>query len=176
MAVLPWSERKLPFGKSLDELPLLLERMIGTPARLWQLARAVPRERLTLSRSGSWSAMEHMVHLTFLDERMDDRVEDFMARRATLCRIDMGAQEGVMARNRGRDPGDLLEEFRLGRNALVERIRSMDPGALRHCAQHPCMGRLLRPVDMAMYLAEHDDHHLALMRGLLTGRPDLAVN
>jgi len=120
-----------------------------------------------MRRSGSWCVLEHVGHLIHLDERMEDRVDDFMARRNTLCNIDLVDQTPIIEGHRRRDPGDLFEEFRLNRVALVERIRNMDPGALRHRAMHPCRGITMGPVDLVMYLAEHDDHHLALMRNLL---------
>ena len=71
---------------------------------------------------------------------------------------------------------ELLEEFRLRRTSLVRSLMDLDPEALRHSAQHPCRGMHMRPVDMAIYLAEHDDHHLALIRGLLDGRRLAAGN
>jgi hypothetical protein len=173
MELIPWNNRNLPFGRGLGEFPVLLERLLGTPARLAHLAAHEPRERLIMRRSGSWSVMEHIGHLLMLDERMEARVEDFMARRSELCTIDLGDQTRLLNGHRSRDLGDLLEEFRLQRVRLVARMEGMDPGALRHSAQHPCRQMKMRPVDMATYLAEHDDHHLASMRGILHHHRDL---
>ena len=66
--------------------------------------------------------------------------------------------------HRDRTLGDLLEEFRLGRSVLVRRIRQMDDSALGHRAMHPCHHRPMSAVDMAVWIAEHDDHHLATVR------------
>jgi hypothetical protein len=173
MELIPWNERTLTFGRGLDELPVLLERLLGTPARLFYLTHHEPRERLVMRRSGSWSIMEHIGHLLLLDERMEARVEDFMARRSELCPINLGDQGHLLDGHRGRDLGDLLEEFRLQRVRLVARISGMDPGALRHMAQHPCRQVTMRPVDMATFLAEHDDHHLVRMRGILHNHREL---
>ncbi len=167
MQLTPWNERHLPFGKGLEELPVLVERALGTPARLVHLTFHEPQERLSLRRSGSWSVKEHIGHLLYLDECMDGRVEDFMSRRPTLCSIELGDQERILALQHKRDLGDLLEEFRLRRNYLMHRVSNMDPGALRHRAQHPCRRIAMSVVDMVMYLAEHDDHHLAQMRSIL---------
>jgi hypothetical protein len=68
---------------------------------------------------------------------------------------------------RNRDLGDLLEEFRIRRNYLMHRVMNMDPGAIRHRSMHPCRRMAMTVVDMVMYLAEHDDHHLAQMRSIL---------
>lgn len=167
MRLTPWSERSLPFGKGADELPVLVERALGTPARAAFLTLHEPAERLSLRISGSWSVKEHIAHLLYLDECMDGRVEDFMARRIILSPIDLADQDRVLSVQRDRPMGDMLEEFRLRRSYLMERVVAMDPGAMRHRAQHPCRDMAMSAVDMVMYLAEHDDHHLAQMRGIL---------
>ncbi len=176
MRVVPWNERSLPFGRSTEELPVLAERLLGTPARLWQLTTPANREQLSLRRSGAWSIMEHIGHVLLLDEHMERRVEDFRAKRPQLCTIDLSDQSVQLEGHRRRELGDLLEEFRLRRTSLVRSLMDLDPEALRHSAQHPCRGMHMRPVDMAIYLAEHDDHHLALIRGLLDGRRLAAGN
>lgn len=172
MRLIPWDQRQLAFGRGLEELPLLLERMRGTPARLASLIRHHPLERLLLRRQGNWSAMEHIAHLLLLDQRLQERVDDFVNRRPKLCAIDLGDQAEVLARHRHRAPGDLLEEFRLSRTLLVARFWDMEEASLRHQAQHPCRGIRMSPADMALYVAEHDDHHLVRIRGLLGAFPD----
>lgn len=167
MEILPWSQRSLPFGKATAELPYLLERMQGTPIRMSELLRGLPLERLTLGAQGRWSALEHAAHLLLLDQRLQSRVDDFAARRPGLCRIDLADQHEQIATQKHRPPGDLLEEFRLTRLHLVRRIRSLDEGALGHRASHPCLGVAYGPADMALWVAEHDDHHLLTVRRLL---------
>jgi hypothetical protein len=167
--VTPWEKRRLSFGKGMDELPVLLERVLGTAARLMDLTAHEPLERLSLRRQGSWSVLEHIGHLIYLQDRMDERVDDFAAQRSCLCRIELGDQERVLSGYTSRALGDVLEEFRLKRVYFVERIQGLDPGALRHAAQHPCQSERMTVADMVLYLAEHDDHHLVLMRKLLHG-------
>jgi hypothetical protein len=36
-----------------------------------------------------------------------------------------------------------------------------------HYALLPCRHLRMRPIDMFLFLAEHDDHHLATMRRLI---------
>jgi hypothetical protein len=165
----PWEKRRLAFGRSTDELPVLLERVLGTAARLTDLTAHEPLERLSLRRQGSWSVMEHIGHMIFLQDRMDERVDDYAAQRSCLCRIELSDQEKILEGYTSRALGDVLEEFRLKRVYFVERIQGLDPGALRHRAQHPCRAERMTVADMVLYLAEHDDHHLVLMRKLLQG-------
>ncbi len=167
MDTIAWSQRQLPFGRPPSELPYLLERMLGAPARAADLFRKEPLERLVLGQQGKWSPLEHAAHLLHLDQLLQARVDDFLARRPALCRIDLAGQHEQLAVHRQRAPGDLLEEFRITRAHLVRRMRAMDPGALGHKATHPCMGIAYGPADMALWIAEHDDHHLLAMRVML---------
>lgn len=167
MRLTPWSDRSLAFGKGLEELPVLLERVRGTAARLVALTAQIPRERLILRPYGSWSVAEHIGHLIHLQDRLEERVDDFAARRSELCGIDLSDQGPVLARHRLQELGDLIEEFRLKREYFVRRIEELDPGALRHRAYHRCRKISMSPVDMVLFVAEHDDHHLAVMRRIL---------
>lgn len=168
LPIRPWAERHIPLGQPPEQLPFLLERVWGTPSRLVQLTVHEPLERLSLRRQGSWSVLEHIGHLVHLQDRMDERVDDFAAQRPCLCRIDLEGQEQLLAGYTSRTLGDVLEEFRLKRAYFVRRLSELDPGALRHAAKHPCRGEMATVADMVHYLAEHDDHHLALIRRLLT--------
>ena len=170
----PWEKRTLSFGRGIDELPVLLERMLGTAARLMDLAAHEPIERLSLRRQGSWSVLEHIGHLIHLQDRMDERVDDYAAQRTCLCRIDLSDQERILSGFTSRALGDVLEEFRLKRVYFVERIQGLDPGAMRHQALHPCRPDRMSVSDMVLYLAEHDDHHMVLMRKLLQGNAILS--
>jgi hypothetical protein len=170
MKLTQWSERQLSFGKGLDELPYLLERMRGMPARTAELLKGMPIECLVMQQQGRWSAMGHLAHMLLLDQRFQARIDDFERRRPALCRIGLEDQDEQIERACGRQPGDLLEEARLTRLNLVSRLTAMDEAALRHRAAHPCMGAAMSPVDMATWISEHDDHHLLAMRIALGAR------
>ena len=50
-------ERRLDYGRDDLELPILVERLRGTPSRVLELFRAVrPVERLTMHLHGRWCA------------------------------------------------------------------------------------------------------------------------
>jgi len=167
MEPLAWSQRVLAYGRPLAEMPVLLERLLGTPARIRALAMHVPVEVLNLRRSGSWSVMEHIGHLVVMQDRMEERLFDHLDMRPRLCTIDLTDQEALLHGHRARALGDLVEEFRLKRQWFVERMEAMGPEQLAHHAVHPRTGELRSAVDMAYFMAEHDDHHLATMRRLI---------
>lgn len=169
MNPVPWSLRTFDYGRPLDELPVLLERVQGTTARLSDLFARQPAERLVLRVDGKWSAMEHLGHLLTLQDRFEPRVDDFEQRRTKLCDISLRDQEPIIRMQGTRTLGDLLEEFRLKRLAFANRVERLHRRSLEHVAYHPCQDRTMRPMDMLLWIAEHDDHHLASMRMLLKG-------
>ena len=50
-------------------------------------------------------------------------------------------------------------------------LRDLAAADLERAARHPRLGTPMRVVDLAYFVAEHDDHHLARLRELLTGAP-----
>lgn len=169
MIPIPWSQRTFDYGRSLDELPVLLERVQGTTARLSNLLARQPLEKLLRGVDGKWSAMEHLGHLLTLQDRFASRVDDFEQRRPKLCDIDLRDQDPFIQGQRSRSPGDVLEEFRLKRIEFAKRLEHLHHRSLLHAAYHPCQDRTMRPMDMLLWIAEHDDHHLASVRALLDG-------
>lgn len=178
MFPVPWTERKLVYDRPPSELPVLLERVQGTSARLSELLARQPLETVHLSVQGKWSVIEHVGHLITLQDRFEGRVEDFEYQRPSLCDINLSDQEPIIRGHRLRSVGDVLEEFRLKRQAFAKRVEGLHKAAMEHVAYHPCQGTRMRPVDMLHWIAEHDDHHLASMRALVRTvrgqvRPDL---
>ncbi len=164
MRITPWNERQLTFGRGTDELPLLVERVLGTPARIMLLVQGLPLERISMRVTGRWSVKDHLAHLILLDERMEVRADDLQARRSRLTPVVLDDQDRYLSIHRHRPFGDMVEEFRLRRNYLVGRFVQLDAAALEHRAEHPCRGMSMSAADQLLFIAEHDDHHLALMR------------
>lgn len=108
--------------------------------------------------------MEHMGHLIALQDRFEGRLEDFENGRTSLCEISLHDQEAILNGHRLRALGDVLEEFRLKRMAFTQRLSMFRQASLEHVAFHPCQNKRMRAVDMLLWIAEHDDHHLASIR------------
>jgi uncharacterized damage-inducible protein DinB len=56
------------------------------------------------------------------------------------------------------------------RGALVSHLESVDPELFSRSALHPRLGMPMRLVDLMLFVAEHDDHHLASITELARGR------
>ena len=66
----------------------------------------------------------------------------------------------------------LAGRFAAERMKLVTAVRALTPADLERSARHPRLGTPMRVIDLAYFVAEHDDHHMARLRELVTDGPD----
>jgi uncharacterized damage-inducible protein DinB len=156
-----WFERVFEFAQPLELFPCTLERLRGTPARLEELVRGLGTERLTARVSGGWSIQEQIGHLYDLDELHTGRIEDYRRRLELLRPADLTNRRTHEAEHNSADINRLLALFREGRLEFVRQLEELDDDVLARTALHPRLRQPMRVVDMALFTAEHDDHHLA---------------
>ena len=60
----------------------------------------------------------------------------------------------------------LLARFRSVRADFVAQLAAMDAEMVGRVAQHPRLQKPMRVIDLAQFVAEHDNHHLASIRVL----------
>ncbi len=162
-----WMDRTFEFKTPPEQLPMVLERLRGTPARVEEKIRALSPAVLTRRDGDAWSMQEHLGHLLDLDELHLARVDDFLAGAETLRAADMQNRKTHEADHNRREAKHLAQDFRRERRRFVERLESLEPAWLSRSALHPRLGQPMRIVDMAWFVAEHDDHHLARMTELV---------
>jgi uncharacterized damage-inducible protein DinB len=161
-----WMDRTFEFKTPPEQLPVVLERLRGTPARVEEKIRALSPAVLTRRDGDAWSIQEHLGHLLDLDELHLARVDDFLAGAETLRAADMQNRKTHEADHNRREAKHLAQDFRRERRRFVERLEGIEPAWLSRTAVHPRLGQPMRIVDMAWFVAEHDDHHLARMTEL----------
>jgi len=161
-----WVERQFDFSLPVGVFPSVLERLRGTPARVEELVRSLPPELLTERRDGKWSAQEHIGHLYDLDELHEGRLEDYARGLEVLRAADMTNRKTEEAAHNNARLEDLLALFRAARASFVRRLEAMTEEEVARSALHPRLGKQMRVIDLALFVAEHDDHHLASIREL----------
>jgi hypothetical protein len=162
-----WFERKFDFGFSVEQLPNLCARLRGTPARLEEVVRGAPRDRLVKKPLEKWSAQEHAGHLLDLEALWSARVDDFLTETATLTAADLSNRKTHEAQHNQRAISEILTEFRSARWRLMNRIEGIDIAAFDRAILHPRLKTPMRLVDHLYFVAEHDDHHLAHIHELI---------
>jgi uncharacterized damage-inducible protein DinB len=161
MTTLPWTERTFQFGFPAGLFPSILERVRGTPARLEELVHALPPRILAAKINAGWSIQEHAGHLLDLEELHGARLDDFRTRMPALRAADMSNRRTFEANHNAAQINDILASFRKARVRFVQRIEQLDDSSLLNTALHPRLQTPMRVIDMAYFVAEHDDHHLA---------------
>ena len=161
-----WADRTFQFTMPVELFPTVAERLRGTPARVEEKVRSLSPAVLTRRDGEAWSMQEHLGHLLDLDELHLGRLDDFQAGAETLRAADMQNRKTQEAGHNRREVKHLLQDFRRERRRFVERLESLSPADLARSAVHPRLGQPMRAIDMAWFVAEHDDHHLARMTEL----------
>ncbi len=162
-----WFERKFEFTFPAEQLPNLIVRLRGTPARLEEMLRGVPPGALQAKPEGRWSAQEHAGHLLDLESLWQARVEDFAADSQTLTVADLTNRKTSEAGHNARSLAELLADFRTARRHLLDRVENLPPAAYSRTIPHPRLQQPMRLVDHLYFAAEHDDHHLARIREMI---------
>jgi uncharacterized damage-inducible protein DinB len=160
-------DRKFNLDFPVGHFPIIIDRLLGTPSRIEDMTRAVPAVILTKRHGDAWSMQEHAGHLIDLEELHNGRIDDYLAKAATLRGWDPANPKTYEANHNARPMGEIKDQFRRVRKEFVARLIYFDEEMLSRSAINPRLKIPMRLVDMAFFVAEHDDHHLARMRGLL---------
>jgi uncharacterized damage-inducible protein DinB len=169
--VLPWLEYTWAFDFPVGMFRAVLERLRGTPSRLEDLVRGASEEAMRSSPQGRWCAKEHAGHLWTVDALWQRRIAEYLRGEAELTAADMAnrATQGASYESAGFD--SILSGLRTARAATLALLDPLPLTEAARVAHHPRLDRPMRLVDLCFFAAEHDDHHLAMIRELLEGRP-----
>ena len=162
-----WTERKFTFDFPEGWIFNIIERLRGTPARLEWITAGLGESKLTYKPEGKWSIKEEIGHLSDLEEIHEGRINDFLVRKEILRAADMTNAKTASANHNQKSLDELLNEFSEKREKFTERLSLLDDYTLYFKSMHPRLQVLMRPVDMAFFTAEHDDHHLASIRNII---------
>jgi uncharacterized damage-inducible protein DinB len=166
-----WFDRRFTFDMPLWMAPNVLERLRGTPARLEDRLRSLPASVLVRRPAAGWSIQEHAGHLADLEPLWWARVDDLTAGRPEMTPADLTNRRTDEARHNERSLIEILAEFRPARERLVSRLAGLREDDWARAAPHPRLKTPMRLIDLAFFVAEHDDHHLASITELLSPAP-----
>ena len=162
----PWFARRFTFDLPVSAAPGLVERLRGTPVRLRERVVGTSPSRLIARRGKQWSIQENVGHLWDLEPLWMTRVEEIAAGKEMLQAADLDNRGTHEAGHNQRSIGELLSGFEVARGALVNRLEAADEKAWLRSAKHPRLDMQMRLLDLAFFVAEHDDHHLATITEL----------
>jgi len=161
MQRMQWIERKFQFEIPVGWLPNVMARLSGTAPRLSELTSGLSDDLLVYQPGEKWSIKEHIGHLSDLEELHEGRLQDFRDRKALLRAADMKNVATEAANHNASTIDQLIKAFVLRRKAFLEALDSLDDATQEFVSLHPRLKVPMKPVDMATFTAEHDDHHIA---------------
>jgi uncharacterized damage-inducible protein DinB len=165
-----WFERKFEFTFPAEQYPNLCIRLRGTPARLEEMLRGMPRSVLVYKPEGKWSAQEHAGHLLDLEPLWNARLTDFLEGGGTLTAADLSNRKTHEANHNAKELEEILGEFREARLRVVTRLEGLPPPLFARSMVHPRLNQSMRLVDHLFFVAEHDDHHLTKIWEMIAGK------
>lgn len=166
IAQTPWTERHFSFDFSIGLFPVIFSRLEGTLFRLHLLLQNADEEACSFSKQG-WSVKEHIGHLYDLEDLWWQRLHDYQQGNIVLTAADISNKKTTEAGHNGKTLEQLLQQFTLQRQHMLESIFILDKEMLNQTAIHQRLNQPLRLVDLLYFIAEHDDHHLAKITSLL---------
>jgi uncharacterized damage-inducible protein DinB len=156
-----WFERSFDFTLPLGRFPSLVERLRGTPARIEERTRFLPKDILTRRDNEHWSVQENVGHLLDLEPLWVRRADQFFVGDTELVPADLTNRRTHEANHNTHRLPDLLAAFRAARTQFMQLLTRADDLILARAALHPRLRTPMRLIDLALFVAEHDDHHLA---------------
>lgn len=161
MTKVKWFERSFDFSKNQNIFPSIIERLKGTPARLEEKFKSIPFEILETKIDETWSIKENVGHLTDLEALWQGRLEDIKNGEMEMRPTDLANRKTDEADHNAKPIEKLLKDFREIRERTIVLIDNLDDETIFKSALHPRLKTPMRTMDLFLFVAEHDDHHLA---------------
>ncbi|QQS36088.1 MAG: DinB family protein [Ignavibacteriales bacterium] len=162
-----WFERKFNFTSTQNIFPSIVERLWGTPVRLEEKLKSIPPEILTTKVNGSWTIKENIGHLTDLEPLWQVRLEELKAGKQELSAAELQNTKTHNANHNEVHADKLLNDFRNIRQETLLMLEGIDDELVFRSALHPRLKTPMRTMDLFLFVAEHDDHHLARISELV---------
>lgn len=168
----PWFERTFDFNFPPEKFPDLLIRLKGTRVLVAESVKGISGMGLKMKYEDTWSIQENIGHLTNLEPLWTGRIEDILAGLETMREADLSNQGTVEANYNQFTIDEVVLSFVTTRNTLIQQLTSLSPDQWGISALHPRLKTSMRIVDLCLFVAEHDDYHLARIEELKTLLPE----
>ena len=159
--VRPWLTRDFTFDHPKWTYPQAVERVRGGPARFEETVAGIPSIVLTLRRGDAWSIQEEVGHVADLETLMAGRLQQLIAGIDVLHAWPGSNDATWNAQHNQKSMEVILRDLRRSRLSFVQSLDSLPEDLIERSAFHPRLKKQMRTIDLAYFVAEHDDHHLA---------------
>jgi uncharacterized damage-inducible protein DinB len=167
MPEIKWFDKKFHFKLPQSEYNSILEKLSKNPDIIAKLVSSLPQNVLTGRINNKWSIQENVGHLIDLEELHTGRIGDFISGNEILRPADLNNKKTDQADHNQKNIDDLLKELKTVRENFVKRMKELDEKILTRVSIHPRLNKPMRPIDMAQFVLEHDEHHIETIKELI---------
>ena len=167
MQQVKWFDRKFNFDATQNIFPSIIERLAGTPVRLEEKMKNVSPGIPGIRIDNSWSIKENIGHLADVEPLWQGRLDDLISGKTELRPADLQNTKTNSAGHNEKSIDELLHSFREVRLQTIELLEQLDEAIIFRSALHPRLKTPMRTMDHFLFVADHDDHHLARITELI---------
>ncbi len=167
MATSKWFHRKFNFDFSIDRYAFITDRLRQAPDKINAIVADLGEEILIGKPDGKWSIKEHTGHLSLLERSWRIRFQDIREMKPLLSPVDLDNTATSKAGFNKYTISSLLEEFVRERTLTLTLLNDSDIRDESRTSLHPRLLQQMRMIDLAWFVAEHDDHHISVIREII---------
>ena len=162
-----WFDRAFKFDSTQNIFPSIIERLSGTPVRLEEKLKSIPPDIQIMRMDNTWTIKENIGHLSDLEPLWQGRLEDIINGEIELRPTDLLNNKTTFTNHNSTPINELLQTFRQLRQNTITTLEKLDEETIFKSALHPRLKTPMRTMDHFLFVAEHDDHHLARISELV---------
>lgn len=162
-----WFERKFETITDSSLLLDIIERLEGTGLRIEHKLHNSGSAYLQSTANNKWSIKKQIGHLGDLEALWLERIKQIKSGASNLKEADLSNRKTEEAAHDDRKVKELIADFTLQREKMIQELRACTTEQLQNEAIHPRLDKPMKLVDLAYFVAEHDDHHLATIQEML---------
>lgn len=172
MKQINWFDRTFEFPKEQNIFPAIIDRLEGTLIRLdHKIASAMP-ESLIYKSDGKWSVQEHIGHLADLEPLWQGRLVDILKGLEIMREADLTNKKTEEANHNQRSIEEVFTDFKSLRLQTIQSLNQLSEEEVFKSSLHPRLMQPMRILDLFLFTAEHDDHHLVMIKQIVNANND----
>ena len=155
-----WFERKFDFDFGPDQYAAIYAQLKEAPDQLRAALDGLGEDVLVHQPEGGWSIKEHTGHLSIMEPIWRMRFQDIQDRKPVLTSADLSNRATTEGHFNAKGISVLLDQFlteRMTTLALLDTLNVLDES---RTSLHPRLQQPMRMIDLAYFVAEHDEHHI----------------
>ena len=162
-----WFDREFNFAFEQNIFPSIIDRLEGTLVRLKYRVKNASVKILKNKPNGRWSVLENIGHLSDLEPLWQTRLQEILEGKEIMAAADLTNTKTNQAEHNKKSLVDLVSKFVFLRNETLIQLQQLNDKEIYKSALHPRLKMPMRIMDLFLFVAEHDDHHLVSIKELI---------